>query len=285
VCPAGTAWNGATCESTLAGFVAVAAGTFTMGSPLHDGLPGSYIGSTAFVEDEHVVTLTRSFWIQTTEVTQAQWNSLLGGNPSGFQLGLDHPVENMTWYSAAGYANWASTNAGLPSCYTLSGCTGSLAAGTLVCSGVAFAGVACTGYRLPTEAEWEYAARAGTTTATYDGNLTSTECAQDLTLPAIAWFCGNIQAGAHSPVGLKQPNAWGLYDMLGNVAERVGDWYTNYPAGPVTDPIGPTSGSRRVFRGGSIYQSVQHMRCASRNHGPPEFGNSDVGFRLARTIP
>jgi len=123
-------------------------------------------------------------------------------------------------------------------------------------------------YRLPTEAEWEYAARAGTTGARYGE------------LDTIAWWKGNAGKQTH-PVKQKAPNAWGLYDMLGNVWEWCSDWYDDYPTGSVTDPTGPVSGSQRVLRGGS-YQSISGgPRSADRSRDGPGAGGNDLGFRPA----
>ena len=239
--------------------------------------------------------------MQTTEVTQGQWKSLSGGvNPSYFQdttcwfgtcLSYENandsgPVEQVDWYSALAFANALSVREGLSACYTLSGCSdagnGWKDGEHSGCTGATFAGLSCTGYRLPTESEWEYAARAGTTTATYAGNLTDDEC-DDRTLPPIAWFCGNA-GGSTQAVAQKTPNAWGLYDMLGNVWEWTWDWYGTYP-GTVTDPTGPTSGSFRVLRGGGWNGNAFFARAAFRYYVDPGNRYYSVGFRLARSLP
>ena len=173
-------------------------------------------------ETEHSVTITRVFCMKATEVTQGEWQSVMGNNPSYFKdCGANCPVEQVNWDDAAGYANALSRREGLPECY----------------AGSTFSGLTCAGYRLPTEAEWEYTASAGNTGPTYGDR------------ESVAWYNLN-SGGATHPVGQKQPNAWGLYDMLGNVGEWTGDWYDTYPA-TVTDPTGPTTSYARVVRGGS----------------------------------
>ena len=131
-------------------------------------------------------------------------------------------------------------------------------------------------YRLPTEAEWEYAARAGTAGDRYGD------------LDAIAWYDGNSQGDGDvpqvHPVGQKQANAWGLHDMLGNVSEWVNDWYAKYPGGSVADPQGPSSGAQRVYRGGSYLRTAEEARASSRRFTSPGFRVHRIGFRLARTV-
>jgi sulfatase modifying factor 1 len=273
------------------GFVRIEPGTFTMGSLANE--PGR-----VSTETQHTVTLTRAFLLQATEVTQGQWKSLSGGvNPSCFQstsgtscsmsnANDNGPVERVDWYSALAYANALSVQQNLSACYTLSGCSdaadGWKDGDHSGCTDATFAGLSCTGYRLPTESEWEYAARAGTTTATYAGNLTGYEC-DDRTLLPIAWFCGNSGERTQS-VAQKTPNAWGLYDMLGNVGEWTWDWHGDYP-GTVTDPTGPGTGSGRVLRSGSWLGYANYARAANRYGRDPDQHNNFSGFRLARSLP
>ena len=283
-CDDGNVVDGDGCDSGCAsevpdGFVRIEAGTFTMGSP-----PGE-LGRDSD-ETQHEVTLTRDFFMQATEVTQAQWQSLMGNNPSYFDsCGSDCPVELVNWWDAAGYANALSASEGLDECYTLEGCDADFGE-VPNCTGVTVNApggdvYACEGYRLPTEAEWEYAARGGTTTATYNGDLTETSCGFDAVLDPIGWYCGNDPGGT-SPVRGKTPNAYGLYDMLGNVWEWCWDRYESYP-GDVTDPSGPLSGSFRVLGGGSWGSDAQLARAAGRFNRGPGFRNRDIGFRLVRT--
>ena len=178
--------------SRPAGYVRLPAGTFVMGSPPDE--PGRDPG-----EVQHTVTITRPFWLKTTEVTQAQWQALMGNNPSLFAAcGADCPAETVTWFEAVAYVNARSRAENLQECYVLSGCDGNHPGAAMRCDSVAFPhGTACTGYRLPTEAEWEYAARAGTQSAIWSGDLAFTVC--ELPEPAlarVAWYRSSKRSGA-----------------------------------------------------------------------------------------
>ena len=235
-----------------AGFVYIAPGTFMMGSPSNEEGRRSN-------ETQHQVTLTLGFYLQATEVTQGKWQRVMGNNPAlNTSCGSDCPVERVSWLDAVGYANALSLADGYSECYDSSG---SVQGGGSI--------YACTGYRLPTEAEWEYAARAGSTGAQYG-------------MPdQIAWYPDNSELATHR-VGERQANAWGLHDMLGNVGEWTHDWYDSY-GGPVTDPSGPASGATRGFRGGSWNHDASHLRSAYRGYGDPSGQDFYIGFRLART--
>jgi len=193
-------------------------------------------------------------------------------------------VETVSWYDAVAYCNALSLREGLERCYQDAGGADYDAADAD--SGVTPSwprGLACQGYRLPTEAEWEFATRAGTQTAFYTGAITQTWCDPlDPNLDLAGWYCGNANDTTHA-VGGKQPNAWGLYDMLGNVWEWCWDRYDSYPAGPVSDPLGPQAGSRRVKRGGSWYYLARYARAAYRNDVVPGNRYSDLGLRPARS--
>ena len=249
------------------GYVRINAGRFTMGSP--GGEEGHYDN-----EAQHEVVLTRPYWLKTMEVTQGEWRALMGNNPSSFdECGDGCPVETVSWWDGLAYCNALSLKEGLTPCYDLSGCSGTPGTKGYACpEDVRFKGLGCTGYRLPTEAEWEFAARAGTTGARYGD------------LDAVAWYGGN-SGGNTRPVGGRSANAWGLYDMLGNVSEWTWDIYGSYPSGRVTDPEGASSGADRVLRGGSWLSDARRVRAADRSWLVPAWRNFFVGIRPARSIP
>ena len=216
-------------------------GEFTMGSPASE--PGR-MGN----ETQHRVEITKPFYLSAYEVTQAQYVQVMGNNPS-HNKGRTKPVENVSWHDAVAFFGKLSDEEGVE-------------------------------YRLPTEAEWEYACRAGTTTAWCFGDDLSQ-------LGEYAWHRGNSEDTTH-PVGEKKPNAWGLFDMHGNVYEWCQDLYGHYESlQVVSDPIGAASGSRRVLRGGAFTTRPLYVRAANRanNFVLPDDRYRYFGFRLARTIP
>ena len=281
------------------GFVLVPAGRFTMGSPGNE--PGRE-------DDEcrHEVVITLPFLLQSSEVTQGQWKRLMGTNPSHFSsCGERCPVEQVNWWEALAYCNAASRAERLQECYELQGCDGKKPGEDMECKEARFVGLGCAGYRLPTEAEWEYAARAGTRAALYTGRLTIRGAHDGPELDPIAWYSGNSgveYSGGHDcsgwekkrrpsdrcgthPVGRKQRNRWGLHDMLGNVWEWCWDWYGDYPAGRESAPLGAQTGSSRVSRGGSWYNFARYARSANRYMVGPGYRSLFLGFRPARSIP
>ncbi len=271
---AGT-WDRRPRTEGLPGYVLIEAGVFTMGSPVGEvgrcGPVGGAqdCGSAEFNEVEHEVTLSRPFYLKATEVTQGEWNEVMHTSPSeSGNCGLNCPVERVSWNGAVDYCNALSEDEGLPDCYN---------------ANREFVGGGCLGYRLPTEAEWEYAARAGSTEATYEGDLVEDACGRDAVLVNIAWYCENSGQTPH-PVGEKRPNAWGLSDMLGNVYEWTNDGWAAYVGGPEPDPRGPQpAGGFRVFRGGSWLNYGRSARAAFRSSGTPDGSGSDAGLRPARS--
>ncbi len=273
-------------------FNTLPAGSFTMGSPV--GEPGR-----SSDEIEHTVTLTNSFGMQTTEVTNAQWNdvivdTLLGSNPSTSHTQNSYPVETVSWYDAIFFANRLSLVEGRSACYATSGVSGTPGTGSLVITTVNQI-ANCTGYRLPTEAEWEYAARAGTTNAYanpvgFDSSDTETGSGFNGNLHAMGWYSYNREMengngvaayeDGTKPVAKKQANAWGLYDMHGNVWEWNWDWFAAYSGSAETDPSGPVTGSDRVIRGSSWAFGASNARSADRGNTSPSFRNDFLGFRL-----
>jgi formylglycine-generating enzyme required for sulfatase activity len=227
-------------------FVYIAPGSFMMGSPSDE--PGR--GND---ETQRRVTLTKGFYMQTTEVTQGQWKAVMGNNPSYFKnCGDDCPVENVSWNDVQQFIRKLNQREG---------------SGT---------------YKLPTEVEWEYTARAGSSSAFANGGISELQCGFDSNLDAMGWYCGNSDKRTH-PAARKQPNTWGLYDMHGNVYEWCQDWYGNYPSGSVTDPTGPSSGSDRVFRGGSWSYGARNCRSADRYSYTPGYRYNNLGFRILST--
>jgi formylglycine-generating enzyme required for sulfatase activity len=228
-------------------------GTFDMGCS-----PSVVYGCNSGGNEDpvHAVTLTNAFYLGRYEVTQAQWTARTGSNPSSYQFAStqvpaaqvpNRPVEQVSWNTVQGF-------------------------------------LAGTGLRLPTEAEWEYAYRAGTTTAFHGWPATPSGTNADSLVGTIAWFSANA-LGQTRPVGGKPANGFGLHDMAGNVWEWVNDWFgsTYYQSSPSVNPPGPASGSGRTYRGGSFDYDTRALRASNRLGVPPTVGVYDLGFRVART--
>ena len=223
-------------------------GTFTMGSP-EDEL-GRFDD-----EVQHPVTLTRGYWLGKYEVTQAQYKAVMGTNPSHF-TGDNNPVDTVSWDDAMEFCKKLTE---------IEKVAGRLPEGYK--------------YTLPTEAQWEYACRAGTTTALNSGkNLSDkVECPE---MDEVGWYDHNCGQKTH-PAGQKLPNAWGLYDMHGNLWEWCLDWEGDYPTEAVSDPTGPGTGRYRVIRGGSWYSWACSCQSALRFSYDSGKGDDDSGFRVA----
>jgi formylglycine-generating enzyme required for sulfatase activity len=233
--------------------VLIPAGEFLMGSPDSDK------DALDREKPQHRVQIARPFYLGATEVTQGQYRAVTGENPSSFKGSDDLPVEQVSWNDAIAFCNKLSEREGLKP-YYLGG--GAQSGGE--------------GYRLPTEAEWEYACRAGATTRFSFGDA-------DTSFGEYAWFDGNSASKTH-PVGQKRPNAWGLFDMHGNVWEWCWDGYDEkyYATSPGVDPPGPSGAADRVNRGGCWDYYPQVGRAANRHGYAPGCRDFDLGLRVAR---
>jgi formylglycine-generating enzyme required for sulfatase activity len=265
------------------GFVRINGGTFTMGSPANEAnresdegpqhqvtVSGFYMGKYEVTVGEFRQFVNASGYKTQSEsrgghvLIESKWESKTDANWKNPYLNQNdsHPVVLVSWNDAVEYCNWRSRSEGLTPVYTVNGAN-------VTWNRSAQAGTA--GYRLPTEAEWEYACRAGTSTPYNSGNSADNA----------AWYIKNSGRITH-PVGSKQQNAWGLYDMHGNVWEWCWDWYGSYPSGAQTDPVGASSGTTRVRRGGGWSDTVLELRSAKRYIGVPLLGGNFLGFRLVR---
>jgi len=221
-------------------FLLIPAGTFMMGRGIAEE-------GDEDEQPQHQVTFSQPFYLQTTPVTQGQWQRVMGGNPSLFQeCGEDCPVENVSWEDVQDFIRKLNQIENTDK------------------------------YRLPTEAEWEYACRAGNTQSYCFGDGKAE-------LDRYAWYADNSEKSTH-PVSRLRPNAWGLYDMHGNVYEWCQDWYGKYSPGPVTDPKGPSTGGHRVLRGGSWDGEAGEVRSAYRHRLTPSYRYGHEGFRVARGL-
>ncbi len=245
-------------------------GDFRMGSPVDEkGFDRDGIRDDD--ETQHRVRISRPFHLAETEVTEGQYEAVLGSNPARRKEGPDYPVEWVSWYDAIKYCNRLSEIEDLDQCYKVT------RRGVVTWP----KGLACNGYRLPTEGEWEYSARAGTQTIYVGADDIRILC----TLDNVGYTTRISCADGHSlkaPVGSFPPNGFGIRDMGGNLSEWVWDWHSPYSELPVTDPVGPSAGQMRVRRGG-CWSGVPDNRVADRYPWNPRHHSETLGFRIARS--
>ena len=265
--------------TTPAGFVFVQGGTFQMGDSFSEGSTDE--------RPVHSVTLN-SFYMGKYLVTQKEWTEYMPARSwsTSYGLGDSYPAYNVSWYRILVYCNLRSMAEGLTPVYTINDSTdpaywGAVPTSSNATWNAAISNWSANGYRLPTEAEWEYAARGG---VHHGDNFRYSGCHETSDLTNYAWYSANSGSTSH-PVGTKLPNQLGLYDMSGNLLEWCWDWYSSsyYSSSPSSNPTGPTTGSNRVLRGGNWYNHAVFCRVANRSSFYPYGSLFDGGFRLSRT--
>lgn len=229
-------------------FVYIPPGSYLRGSPIEE------LGRESD-EKQQLVSLSHGYYMQTTEVTQEQWKAVMGSLPL-YIIKCDEkcPVERVSWDNAQEFINKLNILEESQK------------------------------YRLPTEAEWEYAARAGSSTSFANGEISVLTCDNDTKLGDIGWYCGNSKISRHHIVAQKKPNSWGLYDMHGGVWEWCADWYGPYSSEAVTDPGGPLDGAERTMRGGGIADTARSCRSANRHSLRPDVEFNNIGLRIVRSL-
>ncbi len=234
--------------------------------------PGTYTRGDdvdTYAQPKHLVTITKAFWIGKYELLGSEYNKVMGEGADYYESER-HPLDSVNWFDAVEFCNKLSEYEGLTPVYTING------------EDVSWDQNA-DGYRLPTEGEWELACRAGTSTSLYNGEMPRIDFSPHThpLLDEIAWY-GKTMGGAANQVGLKQPNNFGLYDMIGNVGEFCWDWAAKYSAEPKTDPTGPESGQRKIARGGAFSTLPNQSRCGTRFDLVIKGAATGSGLRIAR---
>ncbi|GMO28089.1 MAG: hypothetical protein Ta2B_08710 [Termitinemataceae bacterium] len=266
-------------------FVEIDGGTFTMGSSSNEFERNND-------EVQHQVTVNR-FLIADHELTQEEYQAVMGINPSKFR-GAKLPVESVTWYDAIEYCNMRSELEGLELAYNINKVkidqNNSNKDEVDNIKWIVTLNKGASGYRLPTEAEWEYACRAGLDGPFDNGNKFTTKDANfdghyPWNPPKTYGFASGKFLKKTVDVKSYKKNRWGIYDMHGNIREWCWDWYGDYPSNAQTDPLGASSGKDRVLRGGSWYDGSERLRAAKRRAYPPSYQDSATGFRLVRSVP
>ena len=288
------------CDGMLDCEVPIPAGSYIRGAPSTD------THADQNERPQHQVTLTHKMTVWKNKITQGEYQTVLQNNPSRFKrCGTNCPVEMVSWHDALAFANALSTLQGLTTCYDCKTVNGKLS-----CDAKAVYQMnksqdlyKCPGFRLPTDAEWEYLARAGTTAPLYTGKSPArwsiTACRSDSNVDVVAWYCANsavtyqgcIRTASSSPclgpsiVGQKAPNPWKVYGMLGNLREWVYDDAFPYGSTSLTDPIQPATKAGRVVRGGSFGSPADRCRVSNRRLQDTAEAQYYIGFRVVRTIP
>ena len=268
-------------DPASADYVMLSPGAFIRGSPASEP-------QRVATETQYAVSFDRTIAFMKTEVTQSQWFTITGQNPSHWTAcGTNCPVERVDWFAAMSYANELSRRAMLEPCYELTPATcadqiSDWQNGDSLCNGARFKGIECSGFRLPTDSEWEFAYRAGSQSSFGFGEITNYGCVVSA-LADYAWYCGNAGGKTH-PVAQKSPNAWGIYDMAGNVWEWVYERETYRGHEHVVNPVGDALGANTHLRGGGYSDGPVNLRAARYLPYSKQARQVNIGFRLVRTL-